>query len=120
MDIERWVAAYVDAWRSPGTDALAELFTPDATYIQGPYRAPVTGLAAIARIWDEERPEGERFDITHEVVASEGATSVVRVQVDYHAPREQQWRDLWMVVLDSDGLCTHFEEWPFAPPDGSP
>ena len=119
-EIERWVAAYIEAWRSPGTDGLAGLFAPDATYLQGPYRDPVRGLEQIAAMWDAERPAGERFEMTHEVVATEGETSVVRVQVDYHAPREQQWRDLWIVVLSADGLCRHFEEWPFAPPGGSP
>lgn len=119
-EIERWIDDYVEAWRTPGTDTVTTLFSPEATYSQGPYRDPVRGLAAIAEMWEAERPEGERFDISHEVVATEGDTSVVRVEVDYRAPHEQQWRDLWIVVLGADGRCRHFEEWPFAPPAGSP
>lgn len=47
-DIERWVTDYVEVWRTPGTDRLADLFSPDATYIQAPYREPLEGLDAIA------------------------------------------------------------------------
>jgi uncharacterized protein (TIGR02246 family) len=114
-DIERWVELYEEIWREPGTGRVAELFAPDAVYLQGPYREPVIGLEAIAAMWDDERPEGEHFDMTSEAVAVDGDTAVVRAEVTYSAPREQQWRDLWIVVLDDDGLATHFEEWPIAP-----
>ena len=50
-----WVAAYERAWRAPGTGALAGIFTPDATYRQGPYDEPVTGLPAIGGMWEAER-----------------------------------------------------------------
>jgi hypothetical protein len=35
MDMERvaaWIDGYERAWRTPGTESLAELFTADATY----------------------------------------------------------------------------------------
>ena len=35
--VAAWLAAYEQAWRSPGTAALAGLFSPDATYQQAPY-----------------------------------------------------------------------------------
>ena len=34
--VRDWVAAYEGAWRAPGTGALAEIFTTDASYRQGP------------------------------------------------------------------------------------
>jgi len=72
-----WVARYESAWRSPGTEALAGLFTPDATYSTRPYETPHRGLAAIARMWEAERPAGEQFDISTEIVAVESDTGVV-------------------------------------------
>ena len=112
----RWIAAYEAAWRSPGTDGLAAIFTPDATYRQGPYDEPVVGLPAIARMWEAER-EGpdEAFQMASEIIAVDGATAVVRVQVLYGDPVTQQWRDLWLVHFAPDGRCAAFEEWPFAP-----
>jgi SnoaL-like domain len=111
-----WVARYESAWRSPGTEALAGLFTPDATYSTRPYETPHRGLAAIARMWEAERLAGEQFDISTEIVAVESDTGVARIEVRYHRPREQEYRDLWIVRLDDSGQCFHFEEWPFWPP----
>ncbi|SNT65568.1 hypothetical protein SAMN05421812_12417 [Asanoa hainanensis] len=50
-----WLEAYERVWRTPGTEALAEIFTEDARYSQGPYEEPVLGLAAIGRMWERAR-----------------------------------------------------------------
>jgi SnoaL-like protein len=111
-----WVAAYERAWRAPGTGALAEIFTGDATYRQGPYDEPVTGLPAIARMWEAERDgPDEVFRMTSDVIAVDGDTAVVRVEVSYGEPVWQEYRDLWVLRFASDGRCSWFEEWPFWP-----
>ncbi|MCI2420777.1 nuclear transport factor 2 family protein [Saccharopolyspora sp. K220] len=119
MDRERvdaWVVEYERAWRAPGTDLLAEIFTSDATYQQAPYRAPVAGLSAIARMWEAERhgPD-EEFQLTSRVVAVDGDTAVVRVEVRYGGSVPQEYRDLWILRFDPNGKCRAFEEWPFWP-----
>ena len=116
QDVERWVAGYERAWRSPGVEALADLFTPDVVYLQGPYRKPVTGLPAIGQMWERERDgPDEPFTMESEIVAVDGDTAVVRAQVWYHAPSDREYRDLWVVGFAGDGRCRAFEEWPFAP-----
>ena len=96
----------------------AELFTEDATYSTAPYENPHRGLPAIGKMWEAERlgPD-EEFEMTCEVVATDGDTGVARVTIHYGPPREKEYRDLWIVRLGEDGLCSHFEEWPFWPPD---
>jgi ketosteroid isomerase-like protein len=122
-----WLAGYERAWRSPGTDALAELFTEDASYSTAPYEDPHRGLDAIGLMWEAERfgPD-EAFEMTSEIVAVEGDTGVVRVTVLYAEAeqkerrlhrQQKEYRDLWVVRLGEPGLCFHFEEWPFWPPD---
>ena len=116
-EVRECVAAYENAWRSPGTVALADLFTDDASYSQGPYREPVVGLPAIARMWEAERDgPAEVFRMTSEPVAVERNTAVVRVEVRYGDPVEQEFRDLWVIEFADDGRCRSFEEWPFSPP----
>lgn len=117
--IEAWVEAYERAWRTAGTASLRELFTEDATYRMSPYEEPADGLAAIAELWERER-EGpdEPFEMRHEIVAVEGDTAVVRVEVRYGGPEHLQYRDLWIVRLAADGRCREFEEWPFWPGQG--
>jgi ketosteroid isomerase-like protein len=116
--VARWVAGYERAWRSPGVEPLAELFSADAGYSQGPYRTPVTGLAAIGRMWERERDgPDEPFTMASEIVAVDGDTAVVRVEVRYQAPKAREFRDLWVIRFGDDGRCRWFEEWPFAPAD---
>jgi hypothetical protein len=121
-----WLEAYERAWRTAGTDVLAELFTEDASYSTAPYENPHRGLEAIAEMWDAERfgPD-EAFEMTSVVVAVEGDTGVARVTVLYEEAEQKErrlhrqrkeYRDLWIVRLDEAGLCSHFEEWPFWPP----
>ena len=111
-----WIAAYERAWRTPGTEPLGALFTADATYLQGPYREPVAGLPAIARMWEAERDgPTEVFRMTSEIVAVDGDTAVARLEVWYGDPVTDEYRDLWIMRFAADGRCRAFEEWPFAP-----
>jgi hypothetical protein len=112
-DLTRWIDAYERAWRSPGTDGLDALFAPTARYLASPWAEPIVGLDGIGRFWDASRTPGEEFTMHREVVAVDGDRAVVRVAVDY--ADGQRWRDLWILELDAEGRCTHFEEWPFAP-----
>jgi ketosteroid isomerase-like protein len=113
-----WLQRYERAWRTPGTDVLAELFTEDASYSGAPYEDPQRGLAAIQEMWEaERRAPDEEFEMSSEVIAVEGDTGVVRVEVHYGPPQDRDYRDLWIVRLDEGGLCSHFEEWPFWPAD---
>jgi len=114
--VAHWVAAYEDAWRTPGTAALDRIFTPDAVYSQGPYAEPRRGRAAIGRMWEAERKgPDEVFDITSEIVAVDGDTAVVRVRVRYGDPVVHEFLDLWVTRFAADGRCVAFEEWPFWP-----
>lgn len=119
MDRERvatWLAGYLQAWRTAGVKPLGELFTPDATYRQGPYDDPVAGLPAIGRMWDETRDgPGEIFTAATSIVAVDGDTAVVRVEVKYGDPVHQEYRDLWIMRFADDGRCSAYEEWPFWP-----
>ncbi len=115
-DLARWVAAYERAWRTPGTEPLEHLFTPDATYSAGPFEEPVRGREAIASFWEAERDgPDEPFTMSWEAVAVEGDVGVARVEVRYDGPPARTYRDLWIVELGGDGHCRAFEEWPFFP-----
>ena len=117
--LSTWIDAYERAWRTPGTDWLAYLFTADATYSMGPFEETQHGLDAIAKLWERERESpAEVFRMESEIVATEGDTGVVRVEVWYGDPVTRHYRDLWIVRLDEHGLCTAFEEWPFSPDQG--
>jgi ketosteroid isomerase-like protein len=116
QQVANWVAAYERAWRTPGTDTLGSIFTESASYLQAPYAEPVQGLTAIAEMWEAERDgPAEIFDLTSSIVAVDGDTAVVRAEVSYGPPTNQDFRDLWIIRFAEDGRCYAFEEWPFAP-----
>jgi hypothetical protein len=125
--LSNWIQRYERAWRSSGTNSLAELFAEDASYSTAPYESPHRGLEAIGGMWEAERAgPDEEFEMTREIVAVEGDIGVARVTVQYNKPVEKEgrlhrqrkeYRDLWIVRFDESGLCAEFEEWPFWPPD---
>jgi len=117
--VTTWLAGYEAAWRTPGTESLANLFTAEATYLQSPYEQPVTGLSAIQRMWEHERQgPDEVFTLTTEIIAVDGSTAVIRAEVCYAGPPRQDYRDLWVIRLGGDGRCSWFEEWPYWPGRG--
>jgi hypothetical protein len=114
--VERWMALYEDVWRSPGTDRLAELFTPEVTYAPSPWEEPLRGLEELAEFWEGERDgPDEAFAMSSELIAVDGDTAVARVFVEYGADPDTPWRDLWVMRFSPGGRCAAFEEWPFAP-----
>jgi ketosteroid isomerase-like protein len=114
---EAWVAAYERAWRTAGVEPLRELFVEGATYLMSPYEEPTVGLEAIGELWDRERKgPDEPFEMEHEIVAVEGDTAVVRVEVRYGAGERHRYRDLWVIRFAEEGRCRAFEEWPFVAP----
>jgi hypothetical protein len=111
-----WIELYERAWRSPGTDALPNLFSADVEYRTSPWDEPILGLTRLAAFWDAERDgPDESFDMTPHVVAVDGDTAVVRVDVNYG--NGTRWRDIWIVRFDDTGKGRVFEEWPIAPPN---
>jgi SnoaL-like domain len=112
--VHDWLARYERAWRAPGTAALDELFADSITYLPSPWSSPILGLDSLRRFWEAARSgPDEGFRMTSEIVAVDGRTAVVRVHVGYDDG--QRWRDLWVLTLDDEDRCEHFEEWPFAP-----
>jgi hypothetical protein len=114
--VEDWIRRYEGAWRSPGTEALKELFTEDATYRLSPYQEPEAGLAAIGVMWERERAgPDEPFEMISEVFAVDGDRAVASVEVRYADPaRPEEFRDIWLMRFEGS-RCAHFEEWAYWP-----
>ena len=104
-DLRAWIAAYERAWRTAGTTPLRDLFAGDATYAPGPYAPVLRGRPAIATFWEAQRAgPDEPFTMGWEPV-----------HVEYGAPADREYLELWVVTLDARGRATAFEEWPFHP-----
>ena len=114
--LQEWLDGYERLWRTAGNGQLSSLFADDAQYLRSPVAEPLSGIAAIAAMWEEDRDgSDEVFTMTSEVVAVTGDTGVARVVVRYGEPLAQEYVDLWVVRMDDSGRAVHFEEWPFWP-----
>jgi len=109
----KWVGRYERAWRDGDTEAVAALFSDDAAYRVSPYEPSAVGHDAIKGLWLDD--PGTRFSMNARVVAVDGDAAVVRVDVSYAAPKEQEYRDLWLLRFAPDGRCADFEEWAYWP-----
>ena len=117
--VDAWVAALRAGLALAGHRRAGRALHRGRHLPAGTVPGPVVGLAAIAEMWEAERDgPDEVFHMDHETVAVDPAASVavVRVEVEYGDPIEQEWADLWMVRFGPDGRCVAFEEWPFGRP----
>jgi len=112
-DVMRWVAGYERAWRESDRLAVDTLFTEDAAYRASPYEPSGIGLNAIKEFWANDA--GRTFVMDARVVAVDGDVAVVRVYVQYLAPNEQEYRDMWILRFAPDGRVSDFEEWAYFP-----
>jgi hypothetical protein len=111
--VQAWVDEYVLWWRESDPAGVPVLFTPDVHYLRSPYEVPIVGHAALAEFWVADR--GQTFAVTSAVVAADDRNAVVRLQVTYLEPQQQEYRDLWVMQFADDGRVELFEEWPFFP-----
>ena len=106
----RWVADYERVWRDGDVGGVERLFTADVVYRRSPYHPPDVGHDAVKAFWRDDA--GSTFTVAAEPVAVEGDRAVVRLEVRYLAPQEQEYRDLWVLRFAPDARVAEFEEWP--------
>ena len=104
-----WVSDYERAWRDSDVYAVERLFAPDIRYRRSPYEPDDVGHQAVKTFWLED--QGQAFTLEAWVVSLEGVTAVVRVLVNYLAPTQQEYTDLWVLRFGDDGRVADFEEW---------
>ena len=83
-EVDRWLQAYVGAWKSYDRDQIGELFTEDVRYRYHPHDEPVAGRAQVVRSWLGEeahagasaRDEKGTYDASYRAVAVDGDVAV--------------------------------------------
>ena len=57
-DVDRWLDAYVAAWKSYDREQIGALFSDDVVYRYHPYDDPVRGRDEVVRSWlGEDEPD---------------------------------------------------------------
>jgi hypothetical protein len=107
--VEAWLDAYVQAWHSYDRAAIAELFSPEATYRYHPYDEPEHGRDTIVEGWLEEPDEPGSWEARYEPLLIDGDRAVATGETRY--ADGQTFSNLFVLEFDADGRCRSFTEW---------
>jgi ketosteroid isomerase-like protein len=128
--IDRWLRAYVEAWKAYDRDLISDLFAEDVKYRYHPYDDPVEGRDAVVRSWLGEtahpgapaRDEKGTFDAAYRAIAVDGDVAVATGSSSYSAepggPVRTVYDNCFVMRFDSAGRCREFTEWYIKRPDG--
>ena len=112
--VERWLANYVEAWKSYDRDAIGALFSEDAQCRYHPYDEPIVGREAVADAWLADRDEPGSYDAAYEPFAVDGASAVATGTSTYTGPDgsvRAVYDNCFVMRFDPDGRCADFIEW---------
>jgi hypothetical protein len=122
-DVERWLQAYVEAWKTYEPARIAALFSEDVSYRYHPYDEPLRGRAAVVDSWlgkgEEPDPEASdapgTYDAAYRPVAIDGDTVVAVGSTSYRpdpdAAASKVFDNCFVMRFDADGRCREFTEW---------
>jgi uncharacterized protein (TIGR02246 family) len=112
--VQAWLDGYVRAWESNDSEAIAALFTEDATYSYGPFREDVNGRDAIVASWFEDPDEPGSWSAEYHPVAVEGDTAIANGRSRYFQPDgspRTEYDNIFLIRFAQDGRCAEFREW---------
>ena len=122
-DIDRWLEAYIAAWKSYDPNAIGALFSEDVEYRYHPYDEPVHGRDAVVEAWlGESDHEGASsrdaegtYDASYRAVAVDGNVAVATGESLYSeepgGPVVQAWDNCFVMRFDADDRCREFTEY---------
>jgi hypothetical protein len=107
--VQAWLDAYVEAWRTYDPAAIGELFSADASYAYHPYDVPLRGRDAIVADWLRERDEPDSWEAGYSPLLIDGDRAVATGETRYRSGR--RFSNLYVLRFDEAGRCREFVEW---------
>jgi hypothetical protein len=129
-EVDRWLAGYVEAWRTYDREQITALFSADARYRYHPYDEWVEGREAIVSSWlGESTLEGAStpdqpgtWEADYRAIAVDGDLAVVVGSTTYMVEPggavDRVFDNCFIVRFDADGRCREFTEWYVERPRG--
>ena len=116
--VQRWLDAYVAAWKSYDPEAIGELFSEDVEYRYHPADEPIRGRAAVVESWlgEGDHPDASdrdaegTYDAAYEPFAIDGDRAVA-VGASIYTDPPTAYDNCFLIRFDADGRCREFTEW---------
>ncbi len=110
-DANRWLQAYVEAWRSYEPAAIAALFADDAKYRYHPWDDPLEGRDAIVADWLADKDDPGAWEASYAAWAVEGDRAVATGTSRYDdSDGKRTYHNVFLITFDADGRCREFTE----------
>ena len=115
-----WLRAYVRAWETYDPDAVADLFSDDATYSYFPFDEPIRGRLAIVASWLEGKDPAGTYEARYEPVAIDGNLAVAQGRSRYFRDSSKtelvrEYDNVFLIEFDDEDRCRSFREWYMRP-----
>jgi ketosteroid isomerase-like protein len=121
-DVDRWLDAYVAAWRSYDRGEIAALFSGDVSYRYRPHEEPLDGRDAVVDSWlgegelaDWSRDREGTYDAEYRCVAVDGDVAVATGRSWYltgpGGEVDEVFHNAFVMRFDEEGRCAEFTEW---------
>jgi ketosteroid isomerase-like protein len=118
-DVDRWLARYIEAWRTNESERIAALFSADAEYRYHPSDEPVRGRDAIVSSWlgegDSSPDQPGAWEAEYRAFAVDGDVAVAIGSTTYATepggPVDRIFDNCFVLRFDADGRCREFTEW---------
>jgi ketosteroid isomerase-like protein len=111
---QRWLDAYVDAWRTYDGDAIRDLFSEDVEYRYHPWDEPVRGRSDLVEDWLDERDDPASWTAEYRpwLVAGEDAVAVgvSRYLTADRSAFDREYHNVFLCRFDGEGRCREFTE----------
>jgi len=112
--LQRWLDAYIAAWRSNEPHQIKALFTDDAVYYPTPYEQPLHGAEAIANAWLSDNDPPDSWTADYRAIAVNGELGVGEGVTVYQARAdrpEREYANVFILRFDDQGRCREYMEW---------
>lgn len=120
--VQDWLNAYVEAWRTYDPDHIAALFSVESVTYYTPYAEPVSGRDAIIESWLQDPDPPGTWDARYWPELIDGSRAMARGRTTYYvlgSPGEvrAEYDNVFLLTFNDEGEVTEFREWYFRKPE---
>jgi hypothetical protein len=108
-DVQRWLDAYLEAWRSYEPAQIRALFSEESEHRYRPYGDAIVGADAIVDDWLSDRDEPGSWEAEYRPLAIAGSHAITTGETRY--TNGDVYSNLWELEFDNEGRCSKFVEW---------
>lgn len=116
-EVQTWLDAYIQAWRSYDEADIRALFAPEASYAYHPYDEPERGHDEIVAAWLHEPDDATSWEASYAPALIDGRRAIATGESRYFNTGDV-YSNLFELEFDDEGRCTRFVEWYMKQPTG--